>query len=88
MIQCGAVLMMAFGVVAKFGALFIIIPDPIVGGVFLVIFGMIAAVGLSNLQYADMNSSRNLYIVGLSLLMGLALPYYLEEYPSAIQTGQ
>ena len=88
MIQCGAALMMAFGVVAKFGALFITIPDPIVGGVFLVIFGMIAAVGLSNLQYADMNSSRNLYIVGLSLLLGLALPYYFEKHPSAIQTGQ
>ena len=87
MIQCGAVLMMAFGVVAKFVAIFIIIPDPILGGVFLVIFGMIAAVGLSNLQYADMNSSRNLYIVGLSLLMGLALPYYLENNPSTIQTG-
>ena len=87
-IQCGAVVMIVIGIFAKLGALFTTIPDPIVGGVFMVMFGMIAAVGLSNLQYADMNSSRNLFIVGYSILFGLALPYYLNNHPGAIQTGE
>ena len=87
MIQWGALVMMVVGVVGKFGALFVSIPDPIVGGVFMVMFGMIAAVGISNLQFADMNSSRNLFIVGFSIVFGLALPQYMKNYPNAIQTG-
>ena len=75
---------MIFGMLGKFGALFVTIPDPIIGGVFMVMFGMITAVGIANLQYADMNSSRNVCIVGFSLVFGLALPYYMEDHMDAI----
>ena len=78
---------MFVGVLGKIGALFVSIPDPIVGGVFMVMFGMISAVGISNLQFADMNSSRNLFIVGFSIVFGLALPHYMNGHPNAIQTG-
>ena len=53
----------------------------------MVMFGMIAAVGISNLQFADMNSSRNLFIVGFAIVFGLALPHYIVTHPGAIQTG-
>jgi nucleobase transporter 1/2 len=33
------------GLISKFGAVFIIIPQPVVGGMFCVMFGMIAAFG-------------------------------------------
>lgn len=33
------------GVINKFGAIFIMIPDPVVGGLFCVMFGMITAFG-------------------------------------------
>ena len=88
MIQFGGLVMMLFGVLGKFGALFVTIPDPIVGGVFMVMFGMITAVGISNLQFADMNSSRNLFIVGFSMVFGLALPHYMVKHPNAIETGK
>ena len=87
MIQFGAIVMIFVGVLGKIGALFVTIPDPIVGGVFMVMFGMIAAVGISNLQFADMNSSRNLFIVGFSIIFGLAMPHYMNNHPNAIQTG-
>ena len=87
MIQFGALVMMVVGVLGKIGALFVSIPDPIVGGVFMVMFGMIAAVGISNLQFADMNSSRNLFIVGFSIVFGLALPHHMNKHPGSIQTG-
>ena len=87
MIQVGGFLFMIFGMLGKFGALFVTIPDPIIGGVFMVMFGMITAVGISNLQYADMNSSRNLFIVGFSLVFGLAVPHYMSDHMDAIQTG-
>lgn len=86
-IQFGAIVMMFVGVLGKIGALFVTIPDPIVGGVFMVMFGMIAAVGISNLQFADMNSSRNLFVVGFSIIFGLALPHYTNNHPNAVQTG-
>lgn len=87
--QYGAVIMMFLGILGKFGALFTTIPDPIVGGVFMVMFGMITAVGISNLQFVDLNSSRNLFILGFSLVFGMALPHWLsqEQNKNVIQTG-
>ena len=34
-------------------------------------FGMIAAVGLSNLQFVDLNSTRNLFVLGFSIFFSL-----------------
>ena len=82
-------MMILLGILGKFGALFTTIPDPIVGGVFMVMFGMITAVGISNLQFVDLNSSRNLFILGFSVVFGMALPYWLSkpENSNVIQTG-
>lgn len=89
-VQYGAVMMILLGILGKFGALFTTIPDPIVGGVFMVMFGMITAVGISNLQFVDLNSSRNLFILGFSVVFGMALPYWLSkpENSNVIQTGE
>ena len=67
----GALVMIIFGLFSKFGALFLTIPSPIVGGIFCVMFGMIAAVGLSNLQFVDLNSTRNLFVLGFSIFFSL-----------------
>lgn len=79
--------MLFLGLFSKLGALFITIPEPIVGGVFCVMFGMITAVGLSNLQFVDLNSSRNLFVLGFSLFWGLMLPKWVENNEDAIKTG-
>ncbi|XP_059846249.1 solute carrier family 23 member 1 isoform X4 [Hypanus sabinus] len=86
-VQYGAVIMLVLGTVGKFTALFASLPDPILGGMFCTLFGMITAVGLSNLQFVDMNSSRNLFILGFSMFFGITLPSYLDENPNAIDTG-
>jgi len=80
-IQTGAVLMIALALVGKFGAIFATIPQPIVGGMYCAMFGMIAAVGLSNLQFVDLDSARNLFIIGFSFFMGLSLPVYFQGSP-------
>lgn len=82
-VQVGAVLMMALAVLGKFGALFTTIPEPIVGGMYCTMFGMITAVGLSNLQFVDLNSARNLFILGFALFMGLSMPVYFKTHPLA-----
>ncbi|XP_015992367.1 solute carrier family 23 member 1 isoform X2 [Rousettus aegyptiacus] len=86
-VQYGACIMLVLGTIGKFTALFASLPDPILGGMFCTLFGMITAVGLSNLQFVDMNSSRNLFVLGFSMFFGLTLPNYLESNPGAISTG-
>uniref|UniRef100_A0A7N6B2R3 Uncharacterized protein n=1 Tax=Anabas testudineus TaxID=64144 RepID=A0A7N6B2R3_ANATE len=86
-LQTTGILMIILGIFGKFGAVFITIPEPVIGGMFLVMFGMIAAVGISNLQYVDLNSSRNLLILGFSTFSGLVLPTWFHSNPSIIDTG-
>uniref|UniRef100_A0A2H1VRE4 SFRICE_007116 n=1 Tax=Spodoptera frugiperda TaxID=7108 RepID=A0A2H1VRE4_SPOFR len=86
-VQWAAGLMIVQGVVGKLGAVFIIIPQPIVGGLFCVMFGMISAFGLSALQYVNLNSSRNLYIIGFSLFFPLVLTRWMAAHSGVIQTG-
>lgn len=78
-VQIGAVIMLVLGVIGKFGALFTTIPAPIVGGMYCAMFGVIVAVGLSNLQFVNLNSPRNLFILGFSFFMGIAVPYYFKQ---------
>ncbi|XP_062913044.1 solute carrier family 23 member 2 [Mobula hypostoma] len=80
-IQYGAVMMLLLGTVGKFSALFASLPDPVLGALFCTLFGMITAVGLSNLQFVDLNSSRNLFVLGFSIFFGLVLPSYLKQNP-------
>merc|ERR1711892_215335 len=86
-IQYAAVIMIGFGIVSKLGALFLTIPNPIIGGIFSVMFGIITAVGLSNLQFVDLNSTRNLFVLGFSLFFSLVLPKWMEKQENPIKTG-
>lgn len=85
-IQYGAAMMLLLGLVGKFSALFASLPDPVLGALFCTLFGMITAVGLSNLQFVDLNSSRNLFVLGFSIFFGLMLPSYLKQNP--LVTGE
>ena len=62
-------------------ALFTTIPQPIVGGMYCAMFGMIAAVGISNLQFVNLNSPRNLFIIGFAFFMGLSVRQYFKQTP-------
>jgi solute carrier family 23 (nucleobase transporter), member 1 len=72
----GAVVLIVLGLVTKVGGIITTIPTPIVGGIYLSLFGLIAAVGLSNLRRADMDSQRNLMIAGFVLFSGFVFPEY------------
>ena len=78
-IQCAGLIMIFFGVMSKFGALLVSIPEPVIGGIFCVMFGMIAATGLSNLQFVDLNSSRNLLVFGFSTFFALVVYSFSKD---------
>ncbi|XP_025084497.1 solute carrier family 23 member 1-like [Pomacea canaliculata] len=81
------IIFLVSGLCGKFGAFLTMLPDPVLGGIVLVSFGMVTSVGLSNLSFVDLSSGRNLCIIGSSLLVGLMVPRYLADHPDAIQTG-
>ncbi|OWF42907.1 Solute carrier family 23 member 2 [Mizuhopecten yessoensis] len=82
-----ALIYIVFGVIGKVSAVFITIPYPVLGGVLIVMFGAFNGVVLSNLKYVDLSSTRNLAIIGTSLLVGLMIPHWVEAYNNAISTG-
>ncbi|KAL8221761.1 UNVERIFIED_CONTAM: hypothetical protein K2H54_074460 [Gekko kuhli] len=49
-ITAGGCVMLLTGMFGKVGAVFASIPSPVIGGMFMVMFGVISAVGVSNLQ--------------------------------------
>ncbi|MCB5162119.1 uracil-xanthine permease family protein [Marinomonas algarum] len=59
--------------VGKLGAALQTIPLPVMGGIMILLFGSIAAVGLNTLikHQVDLHKSRNLVIVGVTLVFGI-----------------
>ncbi|XP_033760561.1 solute carrier family 23 member 1-like isoform X2 [Pecten maximus] len=72
-------LLMFFGCFSKMSAFVVTVPDPIIGAAFIVLFAVLTAVGGSNLQYVDLNSPRNMIVMGMALFVGLALPPWLTD---------
>lgn len=50
--------------------------------------GMVLSVGLSNLQFVDMSSPRNIFVVGTSISIGQTLPNWINANISSINTGK
>ncbi|GAA0186243.1 transporter [Lithospermum erythrorhizon] len=79
-VQISAGFMILFSILGKFGAVFASIPFPIYAALYCVLFGLVGSVGLSFLQFTNMNSMRNLFITGLSLFLGISIPQFFHEY--------
>lgn len=56
-VAAGCVLLL-MGMFGKIGAAFATIPTPVIGGMFLVMFGIISAVGISNLQVRHLSEQQ------------------------------
>lgn len=59
--------------VGKLGAVLKTIPVPVMGGILILLFGMIAGIGIGTIVRAkvDMNKARNLIIVSVILVVGI-----------------
>lgn len=72
-IRISALTAICFSVVDKLSALPQSIPQAVLGGIMLLLFGTIASVGVQNLMQhrVDMNDTRNVIIISVMLTMGL-----------------
>lgn len=68
-----AVFAILFAFLGKLGAVLKTIPIPVMGGIMVLLFGMIAAIGIGSLvnHKVDMSKSRNLVIVAVILVFGI-----------------
>jgi len=75
LLRITALFAIALGFIGKFGAILQTIPGPVKGGVEIMLFGTIAAIGIRTLAEAklDFSHTRNLTIVGIILVLGLGV---------------
>ena len=76
-IRIAAVLAILFSFCPKFAAIVAAMPAATIGGVSLVLYGMISAVGVRNLveNQVDLTVSRNLLIAALILVLAIGINY-------------
>ena len=72
-IRIAAIFGILFSVLGKVSALLKTIPEAVLGGIMLLLFGTIAAVGINSLvkNKIDLGNTRNLVIVSLILILGI-----------------
>ncbi|MCR4603772.1 MAG: uracil-xanthine permease family protein [Prevotella sp.] len=72
-IRIAAATAVVFSVLGKLSALLRSIPSAVLGGIMLLLFGTIAAVGIQNLMNhkTDLNETRNIIIVSVTLTLGI-----------------
>lgn len=74
-LRIAAVYAIILGCIGKFGGFLATIPDPVKGGISILLFGMIAAVGLRMVADSELDfaHSRNLIIAALIFVLGLGI---------------
>lgn len=82
-------LMVVLAFVPVLGAAVAAVPGPVLGGVSLVMFGTVGAVGLRILARADLTEPRNLLTVALAFALGMipvGAPDFYAPLPSHLRT--
>ncbi len=86
-VTCGAIFLILAGLIPKVGAVIAAMPNAVLGGAAIIMFGMIAGAGLKLLGEVNMNR-RNMVIVALSLGIGLglaAVPKAIGIFPAELK---
>ena len=81
------ILLVVLGLFPKFAALINGIPQPVLGGVGIVMFGTVAAAGIKTLSKVEIND-RNLLIIATSIGLGLGVtfrPGFISNLPEGLQ---
>ncbi|WP_394850307.1 purine permease [Pendulispora brunnea] len=87
-VSAAGVILMILGLFPKLAAIVAAIPQPVLGGAGLALFGMVGASGIRMLAKVDFDSGHNLMVVALSLgfgLIPLGNPHFYDRFPSWLQ---
>lgn len=87
-IYFSALFLIILGLFPKIGAIAQIIPEPVLGGGMLVMFGMVAVQGMRMLTKVDFANDKNLLIIAVSIGFGLGfniMPQLFAKLPETLQ---
>ena len=79
MILLSGVFMILMGMLGKIGAIFTTIPTPVLGGMFLIMFGVITAAGISNLQVNSSTKSGLIFFPNALLLFRVQCVFIFQS---------
>ncbi|XP_051880761.1 solute carrier family 23 member 3 isoform X2 [Pristis pectinata] len=86
-VQIAAVLCVLVGMSAKLTYFLTTIPMAIHGGVLSITYTMAVSVGVSYFQYTNIDSGRNIFIIGFTMFMALLTPRWFSHNSEYIATG-
>jgi xanthine permease len=87
-VAVAGIILMTLGIFPKFGALVSIMPNPVLGGAGIIMFGMVVSAGIKTIQKVKLNN-RNMLILAISIGIGLGVtvrPDFLNGMPSIIKS--
>jgi len=83
-VAAGGGALFAFGLVPVLGRVMAAIPNPVLGGAGIVLFGSVAAAGIRTLSKVKYDGNLNLTLVAVSLAFGvipIAMPTFYDNFP-------
>lgn len=83
-----AAFLILLGMLPKIGALATVIPNPVLGGAMIVMFGMVGVQGIRMLQQVDFKDNNNLLVSAISIGLGLGVTVYpqiFQAFPQSLQ---
>ncbi|NXE27102.1 S23A3 protein, partial [Ardeotis kori] len=86
-VQVSALACVVLGMSPRLAGLLTHIPLAVHGGVLCVTYAVAVGMGISYFQYADIDSGRNIFIVGFTMFMALLVPRWLGATPDHLATG-
>lgn len=81
------IILIILGLVPKFSGVINVMPQPVLGGVGIVMFGTVAAAGIQTLSHVNLNN-RNILIIATSIGLGLGVtfrPEILSGLPESLK---
>ncbi len=88
-VAVSGVVLVLLGLFPVAGAIVNVVPEPVLGGAGLALFGTVAASGIRTLTRARLQENGNLLIVAVSIGFGvlpIAAPDFYAAFPQAVQT--
>ncbi|XP_074884734.1 solute carrier family 23 member 3 isoform X1 [Buteo buteo] len=86
-VQVSALVCVVLGMSPRLAGFLTRIPLAVHGGVLCVTYAVAVGTGISYFQYADIDSGRNIFIVGFTMFMALLVPRWFGTGPAHLATG-
>ncbi|PBC75623.1 xanthine permease [Streptomyces sp. TLI_235] len=88
-VALAGILLVVMGLLPVVGGLVSLVPQPVLGGAGVVLFGSVAVAGIRTLGKADLSVGSNAIIVAVSLAFGIfpiAYPAFYQAFPEQVAT--